>query len=216
MTAATLTVTFALWLAAARNLKRLLPAGDLYLYGVEDDFENCQSREVFHRVNRRQILADLTERRFRAENLEALSTADSFARVSEIYCDTMDCDSFQARELLTAAERDRRAKERERRRLERLAGEIARRHNCSVDSVEFIRACKSELRGFREYREGLREDGLCIGFGVSPDQWFEEFNASQGDSATVSEVLAWLAAECPLLWARAQEAEAAGESEDEG
>jgi hypothetical protein len=52
----------------------------------------------------------------------------------------------------------------------------------------------------------LREDGLCIGYGVTFEQWSDEVTASRGDSATVSDVLDWLRSECPLLFAKHEEA----------
>jgi hypothetical protein len=57
----------------------------------------------------------------------------------------------------------------------------------------------------------MKEDGLCIGWGVSYEQWSDEYNASIGDSERVHEILEWLASECPLLWAKYQERKLAGQ-----
>jgi hypothetical protein len=51
----------------------------------------------------------------------------------------------------------------------------------------------------------MREDGLCVGYGVAYEQWRDEFNCSVGDSEHVHEILEWLATERPMLWAKFQE-----------
>jgi len=107
--------------------------------------------------------------------------------------------------LLPVEQDETKQVEAERQHLESAAREIAHRHGVQVNSLAFIEACERELDGFSDYREGMREDGLCIGFGVTPDQWYEEHNASQGDSSHVHEILGWLAEHCPLLWAQHQE-----------
>lgn len=211
----TLTLTFALYFAAARNFLRLV-TGDVILLATEYDFEHSSEGFASNRTfTARGLFRELAGGRDAEYTLDKLRAAKTFADVEAAVLDAFgDSEGYQPHALVTPEEAERRQKERDRRRLERLAGEIARRHNVAVDSVEFIRACRSELQRFSDYREGLREDGLCIGFGVNYEQWSDEFTASQGDSATVADVLAWLASECPLLWAKAKEDELAAESED--
>ena len=55
------------------------------------------------------------------------------------------------------------------------------------------------------YREGMREDGLCIGWGVTTDQWCEEMNYSRGESAYVDRAIDWIRQNCPLAYAKWQE-----------
>jgi hypothetical protein len=104
---------------------------------------------------------------------------------------------------------DKRQSEKRRRELESAASEIARRYGCEVSSEAFIEACHSELERFKDYRQGMREDGLCIGWGATYEEWSDEYNYSRSDSAHVEDILEWLATECPLLWAKYQESKLA-------
>lgn len=207
----TLTLTFALLLAAGRNFFRLVKS-DVILLATEYDFENSAEVATNQTFRPRALFRELAGGRFAEYTLERLRDAKTFEDVEAAVIDAFgDSEGFQPHALVTPEEAERRGKERERRRLEKLAADIARRHGVEVSSVEFIRACESELRRFRDYRTGLREDGLCIGYGVTHEQWSEEFSASVGDSATVADVLAWLRSECPLLCAQADEAKLRGE-----
>jgi len=100
-----------------------------------------------------------------------------------------------------------------RQKLEGIAKEVAARHGVTVDSLEFIAAVESDIENIRQDAEdrqyGMREDGLCIGWGATPEQWQDEYNAvathASSQTGTLSDVLEWLATECPLLWAKYQE-----------
>jgi hypothetical protein len=204
---ATLNLTFALLLAAARNFRRVVPA-EVVVLAVEEDYELGRTLEANQRFTRRALWREVAGNgRFRSYTVEALAEAKTFERVAEIILDAFNgSEGFHAHAVVTQEEADRLKSEKERRRLEAIASGIARRHGVEVSSLAFIAACEEELRRFSDYRAGLREDGLCIGFGVTAEQWQDEFNASGGDSATVSDVLDWLRSECPLLFAKHEEA----------
>lgn len=123
-------------------------------------------------------------------------------------------DSVRCISLLTDSEQEQADKLAERRRLESAARELADRYGVSVDTLDFIRACDRELDRFEDYRYGMREDGLCIGYGVTAAQWQDEFNASQSDTVHVREILDWLRGHCPMLWAEYQEAVRSGRWND--
>jgi hypothetical protein len=89
--------------------------------------------------------------------------------------------------------------------LERAASQIASTHGVELDSFEFIDVLQGMIESQKSYREGMREDGLCIGYGVTADQWFEEFNSSQTETASLSEILDFLSTHCPLLIAQYRE-----------
>lgn len=90
-------------------------------------------------------------------------------------------------------------------RVEAYANALAARFKFKLNSVEFLDAVESELDRLASYREGMREDGLCIGYGVTPEQWQDEYNASQGDSHNVREVLEWVERHCPLTYLKWRE-----------
>ena len=117
-------------------------------------------------------------------------------------------DAQDATAIFLSADWKKRQEEERRQRLEGFAAQIARSYRIKAYSPEFIEACHSELARFQDYREGMREDGLCIGWGVTPEQWFDEFNESQGDSARIHELLDWLEEKCPLLMAQYHEGQA--------
>lgn len=83
----------------------------------------------------------------------------------------------------------------------------------STGTDDFIQACYQELDRLRQLRQGLREDGLCVGWGVEVADWHEENNAFSEEMAQIHEILGWLEEECPLLLARAALAQRAAASE---
>lgn len=95
---------------------------------------------------------------------------------------------------------DNRRRNERRQRLEDEAADICRRYDCKPNTLEFLHALDMELERFKTYREGMREDGLCIGYGVTVEQWYDEFNASRGDSEHIYEIMEWVEEFCPLLW----------------
>lgn len=197
-------------------LSRLVPADGLILSGVEEDEESYSSRRISQRLSRKQIFFDLTECRY-TKKADRLAEIAEFGSLDDLQNSLFDSYSNAvgfhpvALETQEAAENRKRAEERA--RLEIAAREIAGRYNVAVGSLDFIRACFDELARFSSYREGMREDGLCIGWGVTSEQWFDEFNASQSDSANVRDVLDWLEQECPLLVAQAREARLRGDED---
>ena len=109
--------------------------------------------------------------------------------------------------LTSEAWKERRDDER-RQALEGLARRIAKRHEVKPYTLEFIQKIEVEMDILRDYRTGMREDGLCMGYGVSQEQWFDEFNASQSDSETLCKLLEYVEEKAPLLWMQYQEAKA--------
>ncbi|MGH8528632.1 MAG: hypothetical protein ACRETN_02145 [Nevskiales bacterium] len=158
--------------------ERIEGAGDVWRVGVRE----CNSRW-------RPKVADL---------LALRSAADVINLIADACCE--DGGSVETESDFAA-----RKSEERRRKLERAASDLARRYDVEPGSMAFIEACEAELERFSDYRRGMREDGLCIGYGVTYEQWSDEFNSSAGDSDAVYSILDWLADECPLLWAKYQE-----------
>lgn len=114
--------------------------------------------------------------------------------------------------LETPQQYEERRCEEKRKKLECEARRLAAKYKVEVNSPQFLDACMQELERLDSYREGMREDGLCIGWGVTPEQWQDEFNESQGDSSQVHEIMNWISQYLPLLFARwASENQAAGD-----
>jgi hypothetical protein len=90
-------------------------------------------------------------------------------------------------------------------------------HFCTEAQWEQEQAEKNRKR-HQSYREEMREDGLCIGMGVTAEQWYDEYNADaiqQTDEAEeVEEVLAWVRSNCPLLWCQWEESQLANAKGD--
>ena len=106
------------------------------------------------------------------------------------------------------ADFQKRAQEKERQVLESLAASMARTHNVAVNSVEFLELLDNEIERLESYRDGMREDGLCIGNGVSYLDWLEEHNASVSDTMKIRELRSWMKENLPLLCARYEEQKA--------
>jgi hypothetical protein len=111
-------------------------------------------------------------------------------------------DVYEAFKVETENEYQARRTDEQRRELERTASGIAQRYGVEAGTMDFIKACESELERFQDYRQGLREDGLCIGYGVTYEQWADEFNCSVWDSDAIYKILEWVKTECPLLWSK--------------
>ncbi|QLE46445.1 hypothetical protein FD723_40245 (plasmid) [Nostoc sp. C052] len=98
----------------------------------------------------------------------------------------------------------KRKQEHIRQTLEAEAAEIAIKYGCLVNSLDFLDACQAEMERFQDYRAGMQEDGLCIGYGVSREQWYEEFSESRGDSDRIQKIIDWIATNLPLLYGQWQ------------
>lgn len=164
-------------LALYRKFARLVPA-TLILVGIEADYELGDSRTTSQPIGRRELFDEIHRR-----SPDSLAEVTTFDEVRDLALDVLAGIEFHPVTLETAEQAERRAADARRARLEQEAARIARAHNVAVGSLEFIAAVHVELDRFASYREGLREDGLCIGFGVTPDQWLDEYNDSQGDTA---------------------------------
>lgn len=91
-----------------------------------------------------------------------------------------------------------------RQELEAQASAIASKYGCNVNSLQFLDACEAELEHFSNYREGMREDGLCLGWGVTVEQWYQESNASHQDSDAIARIIQWVKENLPLLYGQWQ------------
>ncbi len=114
-----------------------------------------------------------------------------------------DChdDILSVEDLQQYRKRQQDAKRQE---LEEQASAIAQKYNCSVNSLEFLDACQQELERFRNYRESMQGDGFCIGWGVTQEQWYEEFTDSLGDSGKIQKIIDWVTINMPLLYGQWQ------------
>ena len=87
--------------------------------------------------------------------------------------------------------------------LEPLAREIASKYGVQVGTNDFVTALHKELArqevGESSRREGLREDGLCIGYGATFEQWQDEINSPTYAVSEARAVMEWLREFHPLL-----------------
>jgi hypothetical protein len=100
-------------------------------------------------------------------------------------------------------QRDRRA-EHAAKSLEGLACKIADKYDVKVGTVQFVHAvmqeCGRQQEAECDRKIGLREDGLCIGYGVTYEQWSEEFNSPLYALVEANAVRRYLEDFCPLLF----------------
>jgi hypothetical protein len=194
------------YLAAYRHLRQIVGVTVLMLTTYEPDFDGPTggSRPFTEKINGtrdcwRYLVTEAP--RWGKLEAEAILELKSLDDVADAIADQLEYGG----QVETEAAHLARAAESRRRKLEGEASRLAARYKVAPGSMEFIAACEAEIDRFRDYRAGMREDGLCIGYGVTHEQWSDEFNASAGDTEAVYEILDWLASECPLLWAKYQE-----------
>ena len=159
-------------------------------------------RQIHGEYNVEQLATDLLEHtRWRDQiNLEELKSVDDL--IGLIIDDHDDCHVI----IETPEENKKREAEEERQRLEQAAQQFCQRNNVRPGTMELLEALDRELERLESYREGMREDGLCIGYGVTHEQWCEEHNESVSDTHNIRAIFDWVANNCPLLFAQYQEA----------
>jgi hypothetical protein len=189
-------------------------------YGYED-LEYGGMRQGVSRHTSREMLADMigNDDWDRKNGYESLLTCKTLDQFKSHYRDVTESRDVWIGHIETETEYQDRKADEERKRLEGLASEIAQEEGCKVDSIEFIRACERRMERQRDYRYGLREDGLCATSNpfssAGRDEWNDMYNSSVSREATVGEILEWLAENCPLLWAKYQETRNEMELEEE-
>lgn len=103
----------------------------------------------------------------------------------------------------TETENYKRRMEAQRAGLEEIACGIAKKYGVSVNTVDFMTAVRKEVArqevNEESRREGLREDGLCIGYGVTYSQWQEEYNSPLYALSEARVLLDWLLEFQPLM-----------------
>lgn len=138
------------------------------------------------------------------EALEQFGSLDEFQTEQEVKRTMLDISDFSLQCLPTEEwkklESIRTAQE-----LEAAARKIAAQYGVDVSNVPaFLDACEKELDRFQTYREGMKEDGLCIGHGVFPETWYEEYDESRSDSENVHKIMDWIKQNMPLQYAKWQ------------
>jgi hypothetical protein len=190
-----------------RSLYRVIPAEGLIVGFLSLDEETGEQYPGQTSYSRSAAVRELREQAtWRQEtDLERLSSIRSLADVESLFADSLSEQAVALRFLCTPGELEKKKAQEERKRLEPLAQQLAAEHGLRVDSFEFIRYLEAKIERERDYREGMREDGLCIGYGVTPDQWLGESNYSQSQEATYHDLLDFLSSYCPLLMAQYRE-----------
>lgn len=182
------------------RIKCLIPANLIIL--VSDQGEFGESTVTTAPIKRADILDVFKQYNNRFRQVEILEGLDTWEKIRECFVEITDTIGLHTEaEFLTI----RAGKTRE--RLEKLASTIAREDGVTVGSLDFIRCLHLRIERTREYRQGLREDGLCIGYGVNASQWLEEHDASQSETSELHEILDWLESQCPLLMAQYRNAQ---------
>lgn len=123
----------------------------------------------------------------------------------------------------TQAEFEAQEKEDERLKLEAAAKEFARSRNVRLSSMEFIAAIKEEIErindDYEQYNSHERqmEEWAAYSYAGNRSEFFNDKNFTneryQGNINDLYDILNWLRSECPLLWAKYEEAQLAGEED---
>lgn len=118
-------------------------------------------------------------------------------RVIELVTDSIDCIS-----LVTEAEMKKRQQQEERQELESYVARVARNANADPkDTSAVLDALQRVIDGAENDLEGAREDGLCIGFGATPETWQDHCDGIRERGNEARRAIDWLAANAPLAYA---------------
>ena len=110
--------------------------------------------------------------------------------------------------FITNTEYEKKMEDKKRHEMEAMCAIIMKRENITqVDSEEFFNKveelCESEDAGYKSELDGMKEDGLCGGFGMTVEQYFDDRNFVSGcrDSAnqTWSELREYLNEKFPIF-----------------
>lgn len=117
--------------------------------------------------------------------------------------------------VLTPKQHVKRNAEARRKELEQVAGSLANKYNCKLDSFAFIRHLKREVKQIERQREQWNnpevrmEEYAAHMYAGSRDAYFDDLNFENDRyserSRTLTDVLAWLGENCPLLMAQYRE-----------
>lgn len=104
----------------------------------------------------------------------------------------------------TAAEQFDRRFAHNRDAFEPLCIQLAAKYGVKVGTIPFVSALRAEIEAQSEAesdrREALREDGLCIGYGASVEQWYDEYNSPLYSYSRIHALLEWIQEFQPLLF----------------
>lgn len=175
-----------------------------------------EMRESRKDTTLREVLADLWHDRWGEDQFDEINSLD------DVRCSWQDALSegdCYAVSLLPPDEDEAQQKDAQRKRMEGLAGEVARQHGISVDSLAFIAAVEEEIAAVEDRREAwdsgearMERMGACVmslGSARGAEVYYDDNDFEGGRFSnrlsTLHGILEWLASECPLLWAKHQE-----------
>lgn len=175
-----------------------------------------QMRESRKETTLEAVLDDLWDYRCGQDQFDEIASLDEVVDLWKDALSEGDCFGIS---LLPLDQDEAQQKDAERKRMEGLAGEVARKHGVSVDSLAFIAAVEEEIAGVED-RRGAWDSGearaermaactMALGSARGAEVYYDDNNFEGGRFSdrlgTLHGILEWLAAECPLLWAKHQE-----------
>ena len=177
------------------------------------DRDNGQQRSIIRKRLSAIVYDEVCDRKYNHRWQENISNIKSLNELADRLQDNADdyLVFFGTEEDYNKREQENRRKE-----LEGLASGIAQKHNVSVNSVEFIKAVREEIRAIEYEREEwnnpevrMEEWAACRYNGLGSDVYFDDLNYVNGNISSrahnLSDILEWLSQNCPLLWAKAEE-----------
>lgn len=119
-------------------------------------------------------------------------------RVKELWTDVLsDCIN-----VLTEDEYQAHNARQERQELESYVANVARNANIDPkDTNALLDALQAVIDGAESDLEGAREDGLCIGMGATPEQWYDHCDGIRERGNEARRAIDWLATNAPLAYA---------------
>jgi hypothetical protein len=175
-----------------------------------------QMRESRKETTLKDVLDDLWDDGWYEDQFDRIASLNDVAGLLQDVLSEGDCYGVS---LLPLDQDEAQQKDAERKRMEGLAGEVARKHGVTVDSLAFIDAVKEEIAAVEDRREAwdsgearaerMAACVMSLGSARGAEVYYDDNNFEGGrfsnSLGTLYGILEWLAAECPLLWAKSQE-----------
>jgi hypothetical protein len=187
-------------LSEYKRLLGYIPKEGLVLSFYDEDYETGRACLHSNTYAPKFVLSELLRNKY-APSIDELAEIKSSENLKELIACALDAELVE-----TVEEQSKRLADDKRRKLESAARNIALEAGVDrLDSFEFIEAVERRIESERDLRYGMREDGLCIGWGVTYEQWSDDYNYSSGVESSYYDILDWLSTYCPMLWAAYQE-----------
>lgn len=135
---------------------------------------------------------------------ETLETAQRYDVKLETPSDvwSLYCEDIEQGMLMTLDRYKQYKEEKDRRKNEAFASKLCKESGLKAGTLEFIDYLYSKIEGYDREKYGMKEDGLCCGWGITAEQWYDDYNYLGSKQSEIHDLLSYYEEHLPLLMAR--------------